>query len=88
MSSITLNQVTGGLDADTGSSATVQERREDEQRRSGTHEGNQATFEDSSEQTESGPDLRENVLLQVTVAAVLLILAGAWLWRRKMKKKI
>lgn len=83
-----MSQSTGGLDADAGSSATVEERRVNEQRRSGTHKGKQATFEDSSEQTESGPDLRDNVLLQVTVVAVLLILAGWWLWRRKMKKKI
>lgn len=87
MSGITLSQSTGDLDADAGSSAAVEERRVDEQRRSGTHEGNRATFGDSSERTVSGPDLANNVVIQVAVAVLLLILPGVWIWNRFQKKK-
>ena len=83
-----MSQSTGGLDADAGSSATVEERRENEQRTSGTHKGKKATFENSSEQTESGQDLAILPVAGILFGVLLILAAGAKIWKRLRKKKI
>ena len=88
MSGIEMSQSTGGLDADAGSSATVEERRVNEQRTIGTHKDKKATFGDSSEQTESGPDLAMLPVAGILFGVLLILPVLAKIWERLSKKKI
>ena len=82
-----MSQSTGGLDADAGSSATVEERRVNEQRTSGTHKGKKATFGDSREQTESGPDLAILPVAGILLGFGLMLPLLARIWERLGQKK-